>query len=143
MWRFWPTRHRFISVNNGFLACKWYSEVRAIISECIYSLKPNQTQFDSLGVHNSLCTYFPKEKVFNIDSRWRYQNKENYTPPYQNRLFSDLFSFKMQNKHKTLFFKSSFALSGFVAVSIQFYFQYFLDKGTVPLSSIVCTYCIY
>ena len=86
-------------------------------------------------MHNSLGTYFPKEIVFDIDSRWRYQNKENYTPPYQNRLFSDLFSFKMQNKHKTLFFKSLFVLSGFVAVSIQFYFQYFLGKGTVPLSS--------
>ena len=106
-------------------------------------MKPNKNAVLTHWKDNSLCTYFPKEIVFDIDSRWRYQNKENYTPPYQNRLFSDLFSFKMQNKHETLFFKSSLVLSGFVAVSIQFYFQYFLDKGTVPLSSIVCTYYEY
>ena len=82
-----------------------------------------------------MCTYFPKEIVIDIDSRWRYQNKENIKPPYQNLLFSDFFSFKMQNKHKTLFVKPLIVLSGFVAVSIQFYFQYILDKETVPLSS--------
>ena len=47
--RFWPTRHRFISVNNEFLESKWYSEMRAIIFECIYSLKPNKKQFWLIG----------------------------------------------------------------------------------------------
>ena len=91
-------RHRFISVNNKFL--EWgllYLNVYIAWNQIKCSL-------DSLGVHNSMCTYFPEEIVFDIDSRWRYQNKENYTPPYQNLLFSDLFfHLRCTNKHKTLF----------------------------------------
>ena len=80
--------------------------MRAIIFECIYSLKPNKTQLRLIGNAQFDVQIFSKRNSFSSWHRLQMalsKQRKLHTSISRSALFWPFLSFKMQNNHKTMF----------------------------------------